>query len=239
MTTRKTLLTALLLALLLIAPTAATYASGSQGHWGEDQVFRLDLGSFTPRGDSMYWDDKEFDFTTNADEFDDVEFRVEWIRFLGDHLGLAVAASGYEAGSTAEYLRFEDQFGGAIRHTTELEINSLTLGLLVHLAQRDRALVPYVGVGGGLYSWTLSEFGDFIDFSAADLEVFNDFFYDEGDTLGYYFRIGLEIPIAQNWAVYAENRWQRVDDELGSDFEGLGKLDLSGETISAGLSVSF
>jgi opacity protein-like surface antigen len=239
MTTRKTLLTALALALLLIAPTAATYASGSRGHWGEDQVFRFDLGSFEPRGDSVYWDDKEFDFTTSAEEFDDVEFRVEWIRFLTDRLGLAVAASGYEGGSTAEYLRFEDQFGNAIRHTTELEINSLTLGLLVHLAQRDRALVPYVGIGGGLYSWTLSEFGDFIDFSTADLEVFNDFFYDEGDALGYYWRIGLEIPIAQNWAVYVENRWQRVDDELGSDFEGLGKLDLSGETVSAGLSISF
>jgi opacity protein-like surface antigen len=239
MTMRKTLLTALVLALLLLTPTAATFASGSRGHWGEDQIFRFDLGSFEPRGDSLYWEDKKFDFTTDTEDFEDLEFRVEWVRFLGDRLGLAIAASGYDAGSTASYVRFEDQFGNDIRHTTELEINTLTLGLLVHLTQRDRALVPYFGVGGGLYSWTLSEFGDFIDFSQADLEVFDEFFYDEGDALGYYWRIGLEIPVAPNWAVYVENRWQRVDDQLGGDFEGLGKLDLSGESIAAGLSLSF
>jgi opacity protein-like surface antigen len=239
MTTRNSLLTASVLALLLIAPTAATYASSTRGHWGEDQVFRFDLGSFEPRGDSQYWDEKVFDFTTSTEEFEDVEFRIEWIRFLGDHLGLAIAASVYEGGSTDEYRDFEDQFGGAIRHTTELEIDSLTLGLLIHLTQRDNAIVPYVGIGGGVWGWSLSEFGDFIDFSTVDLEIFDDFFYDEGDALGYYWRVGVEIPLAPNWAIYAENRWQRVDDELGADFEGLGELDLSGETISAGLSISF
>ena len=239
MTTRTSLLTALALALLLIVPTAASFASGTRGHWGEEQVFRFDLGSFEPRGESLYWDDKRFDFTTETDDFEDLEFSVEWIRYLSDRLGLSIAASGYEAGSTAEYLRYEDQFGGAIRHTTELEVNSLTLGLVFHLMQRDNVIVPYFGVGGGLYAWSLSEFGDFIDFGTAELDVFNDFFYDEGDVLGYYWRIGLDIPLAPNWALYVENRWQRADDELGGDFEGLGELDLSGETVAAGLSISF
>ena len=237
MTTKKLTMTAAL-ALLVVLPVAAG-ASSTRGHWGEDQVFRFDLGSFEPRGESLYWDDKFFDFTTGTGEFEDLELRVEWIRYLGDHLGLAIAFSGYEAGATAEYRRFEDQFGGAIRHTTELEINSLTLGLLIHLTQRDRALVPYIGIGGGIYDWSLSEFGDFIDFGTEDLEIFDDFFYDEGDVLGYYWRIGLEIPLAPNWAIYVEDRWQRADDELGGDFEGLGELDLSGETIAAGLSISF
>ena len=40
-------------------------------------------------------------------------------------------------------------------------------------------------------------------------------------------------------AAMPEARWHEVDDDLGRDFEGLGALDLSGESISAGLSVSF
>lgn len=238
MTYRKSLLTASLLALFVIVP-ATSFASGNRGHWGEEQVFRFDLGAFEPRGESVYWDDKRFDFTTDTGEFEDLAFSVEWVRYLGDRLGFSVAARGYEGAGTAEYIRFEDQFGGAIRHTTELETNSLTIGLLFHLMQRDRAIVPYFGIGGGLYQWSLAEFGDFIDFGTADLDIFNDYFYDEGDALGYYWRIGLDIPIAPNWAVYVENRWQRADDELGGDFEGLGELDLSGETVSAGLSISF
>lgn len=239
MTTRQLISAAAGLALLFVATGAAAQASGTRGHWGEDQVFRFDLGSFEPRGDSQYWEDKEFDFTTTPGDFEDIEFRFEWIKFLSDHLGLAVSASVYEAADTAEYERFEDQFGGAIRHRTDLEISSFSVGLVVHLTQRDKVVVPYLGLGGGVWAWSLTEAGDFIDFGAADLEIFNDYFYDEGTAFGYYWRAGLEIPLAPNWALYAENRWQRVDDELGGDFEGLGDLDLSGETIAAGLSVSF
>jgi opacity protein-like surface antigen len=239
MTTKRLMYLAAALSLLVAGTTTAVHAGNTSGHWGEEQVFRIDLGSFELRGDSVYWDDKAFDFTASINDYEDTAVGIEWIKFLGDHLGLAVSASSWEGAATQEYRRYEDQLGGSIRHRTELESTSLTLGLLVHLTQRDRAIVPYVGIGGGVWSWQLTEFGDFIDFSTEDLEVFDDFFLDEGDAVGYYWRVGLEIPVAQNWAVYAENRWQRVDDELGGDFGGLGTLDLSGETISAGVSVSF
>lgn len=238
MTKKRLMWIAPVLGLLLAAPSFAGNR-GSQGHWGEDQIFRFDLGSFDPRGDSQYWDDLEIDFTGSSDNFEDTVLGVEWVRFLGDRLGLAVGATFYDSTDTLEYRNFEDQNGFPIRHTTELEVTSFNLGLLVHLTQRDRAVVPYVGIGGGVWGWRLSESGDFIDFSRQDLEVFRDFFEDEGSALGYYWRAGLEVPIATNWAVYAESRWQKVDDELEEDFEGLGELDLSGQTIAAGLSVSF
>ncbi|MDH3253370.1 MAG: outer membrane beta-barrel protein [Acidobacteriota bacterium] len=236
---KKLMWLAPVLMLLLASHAVAANGGGTRGHWGEDQIFRFDLGSFEPEADSQYWSDKAADFTGDSGDFDDAAIGIEWVRFLGDRLGLAFSGSFYEGAARQEYLRFEDQFGAPIRHTTELDISSFTLGLLVHLAQRDRALVPYVGLGGGVWAWRLREFGDFIDFTTADFEIFDDFFEDEGGALGYYWRAGLEAPIATNWSVYAEGRWQRVDDELGSDFEGLGELDLSGRTLSAGLSVSF
>jgi len=223
--------------MLLAVPGFA--ANGNYGHWGETQVFRIDVGQFEPDGNSDYWDDIGFDFTADSEDFEDVVIGLEWIKFLSDRLGFAVSGTFYDASQTAEYRRFEDQFGSGIFHATDLEVTSFTIGLLVHLTQRDQAIVPYVGAGGGLWAWRLSEFGDFIDFGTDGLDVFSDFFEDEGDAFGYYWRAGIEVPLAPNWAVYAEGRWTDVDDELGRDFGGLGTLDLSGKSASAGLSISF
>ena len=226
-------------ALLLAVPSLAGQGSyGAKGHWGEDQVFRFDIGSFTPDADSRYWNDKERDFTGDANDFEDSTLGVEWVKFLGDRLGLAIGATVWEGGADQAYLDYVDNRGFDIFHRTDLEVSSLTMGLLYHLTQRDRAVVPYVGFGGGVWGWRLTESGEFIDFTR-DFEIFDDFFEDEGTALGYYWRIGLEVPIADNWAVHAEARWHELDDDLGRDFEGLGALDLSGKSVSAGLSVSF
>jgi opacity protein-like surface antigen len=229
-----------LLIITLAAPASANQASrSSHGHWGEEQALRIDLGLFEPRGESTYWDEKAIDFTGDPEDFEDISVAIQYVRFLGPRLGLMVGGSFFDGGEDQEYLFFEDELGFPIRHRTDLEISSLTLGLLLHLARRDATIVPYVGIGGGIYFWRLTEVGDFIDFSTPRLDIFYDFFEDEGETLGYYYQAGLEVPVARNWSVYGEARWQRADDDLGGDFEGLGELDLSGRTITAGISWSF
>jgi opacity protein-like surface antigen len=229
-----------LLIITLAAPASANQASrSSRGHWGEEQALRIDLGLFEPRGESTYWDEKAIDFTGGPEDFEDVSVGIQYVRFLGPRLGLVVGGNFFEGGEDQEYLAFEDERGFSIRHRTELEISSLTLGLLFHLMRRDATIVPYVGIGGGFYFWRLTEVGDFIDFSTPRLDIFYDFFEDEDETLGYYYQAGLEVPMARNWSVYGEARWQRADDDLGGDFEGLGELDLSGRTIMAGISWSF
>ena len=227
-------------ALLTVAlPTTVAAQHHSRGHWGEEQAFRIDLGLFEPRGESRYWDDKAFDFSGDASNFEDSVVGFQYLRFLGPRLGFTVGASFYDGVTDQAYLQFEDEAGFGIGHTTDLQIESLTLGLLLHLASRDATIVPYVGIGGGLYSWRLYELGDFIDFSREDLEIFYDFFEDSGNPLGYYMQAGLEVPVAVNWSVYAEARWQRAEDDLSEDFAGLGELDLSGRSYSAGISWSF
>jgi opacity protein-like surface antigen len=230
-----------LLIIILAAPaTAGPAPHTSRGHWGEEQALRVDLGAFRPDGESSYWEDKAIDFTGDAEDFEDAAVAIGYVRFLGPRLGLAVSGSFYEPLSeTQEYLFFEDERGFPIYHVTDLETYSLTLGFLFHLARRDAAIVPYLGIGGGVYFWRLTEVGDFIDFSTPSLEIFFDFFEDEGSTLGYYYQAGLEVPVARNWSVYAEGRWQKAEDDLGGDFEGLGEIDLSGRTIAAGVSWSF
>lgn len=237
--TLLTTLAALAVGVALAVPTTAASVPGSRGHWGAQNAFRISLGEFEPRGESQYWADKAIDFTGDVDDFSDVIAGIEYQRFITQHLGV-VASSTFFVGETDQaYFDFVDERGADIFHTTELEASTFQLGVLFNLARRDRAVVPYVGAGGGLTYWTLTEFGDFIDFGAADLSIFNDFFEDDGTTFGWYWQAGVEFPLARNLSGFFDGRWTRVEADLEGDFAGLGELDLSGRALSVGLTWSY
>ena len=160
--------------LMALGGTLPAFAQGKHGHWGEEQAIRIDIGVFEPDGDSRYWDDKALDFTGSPDDFEDTSFSVSYIRFLSDRLGLEFSVTGADGDADQAYLEFVDELGGDIFHSTSVEMTALTLGLVVNLLPRDAPIVPYVGIGGGLYAYELVEAGDFIDFDAAPPFIFND-----------------------------------------------------------------
>ncbi len=218
---------------------AAKARSGRLGHWGEDQAFRIQFGELEPDGDSVYWRDTERDFLGSASDFEDFAFGIEYVRFLGPRMGVVVSGHFFEGDELLSYRDFVDELGFEIEHTTTLEISSFNLGLLYQLARRDAAIQPYIGGGGGLFIYRLDESGDFIDFFSPELDIFNAAFTAEGETFGYYFQAGVEVPLGRSWSIYADARWERAKDDLGDDLDGLGELDLSSRTISFGTSFSF
>jgi opacity protein-like surface antigen len=229
----------LVLGALIAALPSLAAAGTDRGHWGETQALRLHLGEFTPRGDSEYWTDKEIDFSGSADDFAGGIIRLEYLRYLGERLGLLASGGYYEGSSHQFYLDFVDESGRDITHRTALDVGSVTVGLLAHPFGRDKVVSPYVGVGAGFYSWRLRESGDFIDFGPVPPEIFTDSFRSNGTTFGWYYQVGLEVPVARNFAVEAEARWERADAELEDDFQGFGNLDLSGRALTLGVSWSF
>jgi hypothetical protein len=224
------------LVLWFAEPGEAQYRTANRP---SEPSFRIQLGEFQPDGNSTYWDDSASDFDRQAEDFEDAALGLSYIRPLGPRLGLQISGFFYEASEDLAYLAFEDQFGGDILHTTEIELATVTVGLIYRFTGPDAALVPYIGAGGGLYSWRLAEFGDFIDFDQPDLEIFDAFFEDEDEELGFYFTTGLEVPLADTWSIFAEARWDSAEADLAGDFQGLGEMDLSGRSYSAGLSWSF
>ncbi|MCP4203215.1 MAG: outer membrane beta-barrel protein [bacterium] len=226
----------------LVAGVLFTTASEAQYRPAKrynEPSFRIQLGEFEPDGNSSYWDDSAFDFDRDASDFEDATLGLSYIRPLGPKLALQISGFFYEAAEDLAYRRFEDQAGNDILHTTEVELAAVTAGLIYKFTGPDAALVPYVGAGGGLYAWSLTEFGDFIDFDDPDLEIFDAFFEDEDEELGVYFTAGLEVPLADTWALFAEARWDSAEADLAGDFQGLGEMDLSGRSYSAGISWSF
>jgi outer membrane protein W len=223
-------------ALLVITPLSAQTGYGG---WGRTQAFRAQLGIFEPEGDSRYWNEKADDFSGGVGDMDDVSAGISYVRYLSDRIGLQFGTSFYEGETEQAYLDFVDNDGFDIFHSTQLEQQTLTIGVLFHLLDRDATLVPYVGVGGGLYSWEIIEAGEFINFDGTPATVFSGSFVDDGEVFGYYVQAGVDIPLGTSTALFVEGRWNQADDDLSGDFAGFGELDLSGTDVSVGFSWTF
>lgn len=239
----KSFRTVLVLAALVIV-AAPSWGQGGQGPhyrpaYGRDGAFRLRLGLFTPDGNSQYWEDKELQFTGEAQDLENLVFGGDYLWAIGDRMSLIFSGSYFEGDTTQSYLDFVDNRGDRIRHDTTLDIGSLTAGFVFHLTAPGAPIRPYVGIGGGLYFWQLSEEGDFIDENSPRLDIFSARLESDGVTPGYFGLAGIEVPVGRTVSLFGEGRWTEADDELSGDFEDFGKIDLSGLEISGGISWNF
>ena len=225
--------------LLLTATAGSALAQRRPNPYAHENSIRVRVGVFDPNADSRYFDDVFDSFTGSEGDLEDGMVGVEYTRAILSQLDILAGGSYYENASDQSYRRFEDPRGRRIEHTRTLERASLDLGLRLRLAPAHSRLVPYVGGGGSLVAWRLSEEGDFIDFGHSPRTVFSDDLEAEGENFGYFLLAGLDVPLSEDWTIFAEGRYLDADDDLGDDFEGLGALDLSGEVYSVGVSLRF
>jgi opacity protein-like surface antigen len=224
------------LAVLAIAlPAAAQPGYGA----GTDNAIRFRIGLFTPDADSEYWDDSFAVFTGDEDDFEDTVVGFDFRYGLTSRSGLLFSADFYEGEEDQAYLDFVDAAGFDIFHTTTLDVVSLTAAYTFDFAGPRATVIPYAGIGGGMYFWELEETGDFIDFVPVDPEIFATTFNDDGETFGWFWLAGVKFNMGPRWDLFVEGRWTDADDELSGDFEGLGDLDLSGRSITGGFSWKF
>lgn len=223
----------------LMMALSAFPAAAQSSRYSNDNALRVYAGLFEPEGDSKYWQDNESDFTGATSDFEDVVGGLEYVHELRGNLRLMVGGTVFEGSSQLAYRDFEDNRGNDIVHDTTFSVATATLGLAVNLAPRRSPVVPYVGLGAGVYSWRLEESGDFIDFDARPLEIFDDIFEDEGVVAGWFWLAGLEVPVGSSLSVFAQGRWHQAEDDLEGDFADLGKIDLGGQELTAGLTWRF
>lgn len=212
----------------------------------EHGSFRLRAGLFQPRGDSDFWDQQGAEAkdwaTTGGDpgDFDDVEFGADLLWSVNRGMSV-VFSTGYYDSNVRQQYRFLEDFdtGDPLRpHTSSLSMVPLTMALYVYPAGRDAPVVPYLGAGGGLYWWRYRKVGEVVAPADPDLFILSSVSSD-GVAAGFFVVGGIEVPVRPNWSIFAEGRWQRVNDDMSDDFDGEGEIDLSGTTLSGGVSFKF
>lgn len=222
-----------------LALLAATPVRAQEGHYAGESVARVSIGVFEPGGDSDYWREKAIDFTGTTSDFDDLTATLDYAYFWTDRFAAVISLSGWEGDSTQAYRDFVDPAGRDISHLATVSTGWLEVGLLFHLFAGRQAVMPYLGAGGTMAFWELTEEGEFIDFDTSPPSIFGDRFAAEGEAFGYYLLAGVEIPVSRTVSLFAEGRWRDADDELDRDFAGFGTLDLSGRSLAAGVAIGF
>ena len=123
----------------------------------------------------------------------------------------------------------------------------MTASLKAYLSNHGRAIghfawIPsrsslYVGGGGGGLRYSFEQYGDFVDF--ATTKVFPDRFTSKGFTPALVGFVGGDISLAPRVAVTAEGRYHWARSPVSPDFSQFKPIDLSGFSVTTGLSFTF
>ena len=200
---------------------------------------------------SDFYDQVTRDLTLEKRDFNTGSFAFEGGVSLNPHLDLTFGVGLYHMSRDSED-RDQDELlpNGSrvpIEQNTALRQTDLTASakfLLVpkghtisRLAWIPSALVPYVGIGGGMTRFSLNQSGDFVDF--VDNHIFTDTFQSDGWAPTVHVFGGTDIQMYKRLLLTIEGRYSWSHADLGSDFVSFEPLDLGGLRVGAGVQFLF
>jgi hypothetical protein len=193
-----------------------------------------------------------FSFTTNQLTLDrgdfsspaldvDVGFRI------AKRTDVLFSTTFAETRKKSEFRRLIDNDNQAIEQQTQFVRLPLTVSLKQYLSSRGRSIgklawipsrvAPYVGAGAGIMWYDFRQQGDFVDFQTMD--VFNAVLESKGWAPTAHGFAGIELSVSPRLGLVTETRYVTSHAKLGSDFSNFAKIDLSGFSTTAGLTVRF
>ena len=235
--------------LAAIGVTAIAVPSHAQ-RAGDGFLFRVPGGTWTLRGGFAHptANSDVFEFTTDQLTVDRSDFSSPTfgtsigIRLSGrNELMFDVSYAGMNRSS--EFRDWVDQDDRPIQQTTSLRRIPITVGLRHYLTARGRAIgqfawIParrslYLAAGAGMMEYKFRQVGDFVDFDS--LNVFHDEFVSQGWTPVAHAAAGLDITLGSFTMMNLEARYMWAKAPMGADFEGFNRMDLSGPSVTGGL----
>ena len=176
---------------------------------------------------------------------------------LAADIGIAVtprtdAVIGVEvnrASVPSEYRNLVDNNRQPIEQTTSLSELNLTGNIRIAILPRGReigrfawvprAVVPYVGAGGGMLWYRFEQTGDFVDALDPRRAIFTDVFRATGWTPSAQVFGGVDVRLRGRWFLTLDGRYLWAVGALGNDFEGFDPIDLAGFRAGAGINMLF
>jgi hypothetical protein len=177
--------------------------------------------------------------------------------FSGMSLGAAVDITGTDRVSFSvdvgysrskkgsEFRNLIDNNDLPIEQTTTFERVPVTANLKLYLSPPGQTVgtaawiparvAPWVAVGGGAMHYRFLQDGDFVDFQTNN--VFRSTFDSNGWAPVAQGIAGADFSITPSLALTGEARYLWAKGDVGKDFGGFNKIDLSGVSASIGLSL--
>jgi len=179
------------------------------------------------------------------------------------HYGGYVGYYGTTLGTDDDFA-FPDIYGGEFNPRHSFSVSITPIQVSVKLTPIERAisfgsfgqrpkLIPYIGVGIGVYLWNVSLQGEIIDFdnewtysdpdTGVDVPIYPILAADAHEknrrTVGYHAFGGLMFPVTRRMTFELEFKYNLVKGDLKEGFVGFEKFDLSGYQLSVGINYWF
>jgi len=240
-------------ALLLAATVMVTVTQPSSAQRGADGfMFNKPLFTFGIRGgfDRAIASGDVFSFVTKQLTLDRSDFSSAT---FGSSLALPLSQSndlvidvGYASvARRSEFRRWIDQNNLPIEQTTSLQRIPVTVGFRHYLTAPGRSIsrfawIPahrtaYVGLGAGLMHYRFRQVGDFVDFQT--FAVFSDDFASKAWTPVVHALAGMDLSLGRVVMLTGELRYTWARGPMSRDYVGFNRIDLSGVSVTTGLSI--
>jgi hypothetical protein len=239
----------------LVATLPAVRPSAARAQdMGKGFLFGPPAGSITIRGGWALANARSdfFSFTTNELTLDRRDFSsptgdIDLAIRLGPRTDIVASASLAGMSKTSEFRHYVDSLDQPIQQTTQFRRVPITIGVREYVLSPGRSIgryawipsrfAPYVGAGvGGMY-YRFQQQGNFVDMQS--LAIFPSTYESAGWALTGYGRVGIDYSLNPWLALTTEARYLVGNTSLSSDFQGFGRLDLSGLSTTVGLTLRF
>ncbi len=203
------------------------------------------LGYAFPRAGSEIFDFTREQLTVDKRDFNGLSAAGEVTVRATDRLDAALNLGVEWSNTRSEFRDWVDDNDLPIEQDTRFTRVPVTLGVKAYLLERGRRIsrsawipkkwAPYLGAGAGIVWYRFEQIGDFVDFDT--LEIFFDEFESRGSSPVAYLAGGLDFSLGPRWLVNGEARYSWASAEMGRDFVGFDKIDLTGFKGMLGFSV--
>ena len=222
------------------------------------------IGYFFPDAKSDLWTIEFDQMSFKKSNYQSTAYGLDYELFLHKNVSLVMGFDTYvknKAGYYRDYIGYEfidgvfaypsDFTGGFdLVHAFDVSISPIQAGLKILPLGRRSSLIPYLTVGATVTIWSVSLFGDMIDFSVEyeDTEFEGVPVYQviqvnsrEGIklALGYFLAGGMQVVVGNRITLQAEVKYLYGKGKMEDWFEGFEDFDLSGLFISLGLNYWF
>jgi len=201
------------------------------------QSVNLRIGLFQPDMNSDLWEVNMENLYLSKQDMQNVYYAVEYEFFFNRILSLSIEGAQYSKEHYSQYSDYTYDDGTPIYQNLALRITSVEVNLRLYPIGHRYAFNPYFGGGLGIHHWVYEQWGDFINFN--DLTVDEGFADTRTYTLGFNARAGFLFKFKRSFGFSFEARYLFLKGELSSLFEGFGKFDLSGLSLTAGINLFF